>query len=161
MKEGARPHPQHHHPVSQGHPFSTMCWLVTESPPEVHKLSQIQNAHTPSRRFHHTIHTITQLISCVGRATTPHNHIHFAPSLPFLWPYCPHNHTGVVCYHGHPHLARIKCHTGWGTWPPITTSQTWAPQVKHRPAMSRPNGSSKNCFNAHTLHTAVGTHPQA
>ena len=46
VKEGARPHPQHHHPVPQGHPFSTMCWLVTESPPEVHKLSQIQNAHS-------------------------------------------------------------------------------------------------------------------
>ena len=34
-----RPHPKQYHPVPQGPPFSTMCWLATGSRPETHKQS--------------------------------------------------------------------------------------------------------------------------
>ena len=52
---------------------------------------------TPSAPPHHPSHTSAHLISGVGGATTPpHNHTLFALSLPFPWPYGPHNHTGVV-----------------------------------------------------------------
>ena len=116
---------------------------------------------TPSRPFHHTTHTSAHLISCVGGATTPpHNHTHFTPSLPFPWPYSPHNHTGVVYLincHGltfdllpRPprHLTGIKGQEleARGTRPPIT-------RHLHGPTMPRPTGRKKTCINAHT-HTA-------
>ena len=90
----------------------------------------------------HCAHTRAHLISCVGGATTPpHSHTHFTSSLPFLRPYSPHNHTGVVCliiilivvallpcpprhlyrritpYRGHAHLSSRpgygRCHSGF------------------------------------------------
>ena len=157
-KGGARPHSQQHHPVPQGPPFSIRCWLDTGSPQAIpqkpHSFHKAKMHTIPSRLFHHTAHTRAHLISCVGGATpSPHNYTHFTPSLPFLRPYSPYNHTGVVCLincHGltfdllpRPprHLAGIRGHTGRGTRPPVVTSRLWAPQlqVKHGPANATPN----------------------
>ena len=75
-KERAMPHPQQHHPVPQGHPFSTKCWLATGSPPEAQK--QSHKNHTAFtgpkctlQTFHHSAHTRAHLTSCVGGTTPP------------------------------------------------------------------------------------------
>ena len=72
-----------------------------------------------------------------GATTPPHKHTHFTPSLPFIRPYSPHNHTGVVYLincHGltfdllpRPprHPAGVRGHNGRGTRPPIITSRLW------------------------------------
>ena len=132
-------------------------------PQKPHSFHKAKMHTTPSRPFHHTTHTSAHLISCVGGATTPpHNYTHFTPSLPFPWPYSPHNHTGVVhlinC-HGltfdllpRPprHLTGVKGQEGRGTRPPIITSPSRAQQVKHGPTMPRPTGRKKTCLNTHT-----------
>ena len=78
------------HRKSTGSPHA-----IPQKPHSFHKAKM----HTiPSRLFHHTAHARAHLISCVGGATPPpHNYTHFTPSLPFLRPYSPYNHTGVVC----------------------------------------------------------------
>ena len=109
-KGGDRPHPQQHHPVPQGPPVLNQVLTghrkSTGSPQAIpqkpHRFHKDKMRTTLSRLFHHTTHTRAHLISCVGGATTPpHNHTHFTPLLPFLWPYSPHNHTGVVCLINH------------------------------------------------------------
>ena len=142
----------------------------TASPQKPHSFHKAKMHTSPSRLFHHTAHTRAHLISCVGGATPPpHNHTHFTPSLPFLQPYSPHNHTGVVCLinchsltfdlltHPPRHLAKVRGHTGWGTCPPYldlsshpgcgphNLSEAWA----HN-AMPHPTGNNKTCIKAHT-----------
>ena len=151
-KGGARPHSQQHHPVPQGPPFSIRCWLATGSPPEAHKQSHKNHtAFTKPKctQFHHDCSTTppTQELTSFPvwaeqhhlLTTTPTSHLS-TPLLPFLRPYSPYNHTGVVCLincHGltfdllpRPprHLAGVRGHTGRGTRPPIITSRLWAPQ---------------------------------
>ena len=168
-KGGARPHLQQHHPVPQGPPFSIRCWLATGSPQAIsqkpHSFHKAKMHTIPSRLFHHTTHTRAHLISCVGGATPPpHNYTHFTPSLPFLRPYSPYNHTGVVCLincrgltfdllsRPPRHLAGVRGHTGRGTRPPAVTvvsptSEAWARKCHAQPEPIKPA-----LKHAHTLH---------
>ena len=122
--------------ASRTPPFLMECWIATRS-------SQAQphkNREFPQSP--HLLHDLTPPISHLisyGDGATPssHNHTHFTPSLPFLWPYCPHNYAGVVCtvncrgltfdllLHPPRHPAGVKGHTGWGY--ANLSSHSWAP----------------------------------
>ena len=178
-KGGTRPHPQQTpscasrtpipNEVLTGHQKSSGSpQTIPQKPHSFHKAKMHT---TPSRPFHHTAHTSAHLISCVGGATTPpHDHTHFTPSLPFSWPHGQHNHTGVVYFiNGHGltfdllprpprQLTGVKGQEGRGTRPPVITSPSRAPQVKHGPTMPRPTGRKKTCINAHTHCTQVLGH---
>ena len=92
QKGGDRTHPQQHHPVPQGGPFSKKF----DRPPEAHRKST-NNANSTAQpgtmilmTFHHTPNTTTKLTSCVrGANPPPHN---FTASPPARL--CPPFHVG-------------------------------------------------------------------
>ena len=160
--------------VLTGHQKSTGSPQTLPQKPHSFHMAKMHT--TPSPPPHHPAHTSGHLISCVCGATPPHNHTHFAPSLTFPWPYGPHNHTGVVYLincHGltfdllpRPprHLAGVKGQGGRGTRPPITTSPLGAPQYRSTmgpQSHAQPEGRRPTFMHTQTLHTGLGTRPQA
>ena len=116
-------------------------------PQKTHSFHKAKMHTTPPRPFHHTTHTSAHLISCVGGATTPpHNHTHFTPSLPFPWPYSPHNHTGVV------HL-RGQRSGGTGDTPTYQHVTCTGPTSEARAHNATPNRKEENLHqHTHTAH---------
>ena len=98
--EGRGPHPNQHHPVPQGPPFSINHTFTTGSPPGVQKQSHRKHAAltTPkctvcSQKFPHT----PKAHHLGGAAPPPQEFTSFSPSSSFLSPGRPHDSTGVFC----------------------------------------------------------------
>ena len=151
----ARPRPQHHNPLSQGHTLPARCHMTTWSPPEAREHSH--KNHTASVWPKHNSFTAhctckSSPISCVGRATPPpHNHTN--------WPFC--SVPAIVClinWHGLTfdllpcpqkayHVGQRSHQIGdMTTCPhiPFVSPKSWTLDGR-----TCPHGSNKTCIYAH------------
>ena len=136
QKGGGRPHPQQHHPVPQGPPFS-VDWPLS-NPTKTTQLSQSHNAHNSITTIPpHCPHKSSPHFLCGQSNTSSQPHpLHTFVAFPQAQQSAHYN--GVVCLincHGltfnllpcpSGHLTGVRGHTGRGTCPPIITSWLWA-----------------------------------